>query len=173
MISMINVKCPHCGTEGQINMPPLGAIIVGPCPECESMVAVFCGKVLALEDAIMKQGSLEEKSAHLKYVLQDFIEARIDKLFEAIARQKSQEGEGETSDLAGLVHQDDVDDAVESLFDEADEDIPEFVEPLKPGRELEPQLSAPKISKREFDDFRKIDLNLLDNPDYFRKTFED
>jgi hypothetical protein len=80
MLSLIDVKCPHCHAPGRIVTPPPGSIIVGPCPECSEMVAVFGGKVLALDKDLMQHGTTEDKKRHLLEVLGVFIEGRIERL---------------------------------------------------------------------------------------------
>ena len=75
MLSLIEVQCPHCGARGQIMMPPVGAIIIGPCPQCNELVVVFCGHVLPLEKEIMETGEVEERREHLLHVLTDFLQA--------------------------------------------------------------------------------------------------
>ena len=80
MISLVQVTCPHCGAQGQVLLPPQGMIVVGPCPQCQELVAVFCGKAFALDKDTMLHGSAEEKSEHLMGLLCEFVEDRIDDL---------------------------------------------------------------------------------------------
>lgn len=82
MLSLIDVKCPHCGAQGQIVTPPMGSIIIGPCPECQGTVAIFCGTALALDKEIMLRGKAEEKREHLMEVLGMFLHDRVERLFE-------------------------------------------------------------------------------------------
>jgi len=77
MLSLIEVTCPHCGAKGQIMLPPAGAIIVGPCPECQGLVVVFCGQVLPLKKDIMVDGSTKEKRQHIMTVLTGFLRDRV------------------------------------------------------------------------------------------------
>ena len=77
MLSLIEVTCPHCGAKGQIMLPPAGAIIVGPCPECQGLVVVFCGQVLPLKKDIMVDGSTKEKRQHIMAVLTSFLKDRV------------------------------------------------------------------------------------------------
>lgn len=81
MLPLIEVECPHCHAQGRIVTPPLGSVIVGPCPECSGKVVVFCGKVLALEESVMSSGNPQEKQDHLMEVLGVFIHSRIETLF--------------------------------------------------------------------------------------------
>ena len=80
MLSLIEVECPHCGARGQIMIPPIGAIIIGPCPQCSELVVIFCGHVLALDKETMENGSTEDRREHLMSVLTEFLQDRIAKL---------------------------------------------------------------------------------------------
>jgi len=80
MLSLIEVQCPHCGARGQIMVPPVGAIIIGPCPQCSELVVVFCGHVLALDKEIMENSSTENRREHLLSILTGFLQDRIAKL---------------------------------------------------------------------------------------------
>ena len=154
MLSLIEVKCPHCGAQGQIMLPPLGAIIIGPCPECEGMVVVFCGRVLPLDKEIMLNGGLEEKRDHLMEVLNEFLKDRIERLFEQAAS------------------------APETALDEAEEGLasPDSADPhaTAPDGRRAPfgkNIIVP-ITDDEVQNFVDIDLKLLDNKDYFKAVFE-
>lgn len=146
MLSLVEVKCPHCGAKGQIVMPPLGAIIIGPCPKCEELLIVFCGQVLPLERDVMMGGSSREKHEHLMTVLTGFLEDRV----------------------ADLVRQTTPDEA---MTDETEELELEEDDVTAEEIELADELDTPEISQPEIDQFVKIDLNLLDNKDYFRAVF--
>ncbi len=61
-------------------IPPVGSIVVGPCPQCRELVAVFCGQVLPLDRHVMEHGALEDRQDHLATVLCDFICDRVDAL---------------------------------------------------------------------------------------------
>lgn len=80
MLSLIEVQCPHCGARGQIMVPPIGAIIIGPCPQCSELVVIFCGHVLALDKDIMESGTTDDRREHLMLVLTEFLQDRIAKL---------------------------------------------------------------------------------------------
>lgn len=63
-------------------VPPLGAIIVGPCPECQELVVVFCGHVLPLDKEIMLNGNSDARHEHLMSGIMEFLDERITKLVE-------------------------------------------------------------------------------------------
>jgi len=154
MLSLIEVTCPHCGVQGQILLPPLGAIIVGPCPECGGMVAIYCGRVLPLDQATMESGTQADRRAHLGDVLGTYLRERIDRLF---ADSASGEEEDESASANGF------------LF----EDIEEELAVSDAGR-IVPFGAAPSvpITNEEVDSFKNVDLKLLDNADYFRAVFK-
>ena len=142
MLSLIEVKCPHCGARGQIMLPPIGSIIIGPCPECQELVIVFCGRVLALEKDIMLRGSFDEKREHMMEVLTEFLRERIDKLIveEAEMREKAARGE----------------------------EAPTESEPEQAAAESSARSA---ISQEEMDAFKNMELPLIDDKDAFEKIF--
>lgn len=146
MSFMIEVVCPHCGAHGQVILPPVGTIIVGPCPECLELVVVFCGQVLALDKQTMTQGSVEEKREHLLHVLTDFLRVRLEQMItvEAEADATQPDSATATATQPEVVH---------------------FTPPSPPLNKKAP------ISKSEIDAFASIDLKLLDRRDYFRAVF--
>ena len=151
---MVEVKCPHCGVRGQIMLPPLGAIIVGPCPNCDELVVVFCGRVLPLNKDIMVNGANEEKHEHLKSVLVDFIDDRIEKVVKQL-----------TPEITEGLH---------DYTPENDEYMSgEVTDPEAQALE-EPVLhEAPvTISDNELDRFLQFDLPKIDNKDYFHAIFD-
>lgn len=142
MVSLISVQCPHCGAQGQILLPPVGSIIIGPCPECKELVAVFCGQVLPLDKHIMENADVDEKRSHLLEVLTDFLEDRVGKLM--------------TDD--GAIPED---------YEEYDGPEPDSEEPER----LASKQVAKEISQGEVDQFLDVDLKLLDNQAYFKSVF--
>lgn len=160
MLSLIEVQCPHCGARGQIMMPPVGAIIIGPCPQCNELVVVFCGHVLPLDKQIMESGNLDERREHLLSVLMEFLQDRIGKLMseEAEAAEAAEMDSGETLDepdaaaVGGTVP---ASGGAEALSDEQKR-----------------QGAMTPISQSELERFASIDLKLLDNGAYFKSVFE-
>ena len=152
MLSMIDVKCPHCGACGQIMVPPLGAIIVGPCPQCTEMVMVFCGRTLPLDKGLLTGASSEEKRDHVMDMLTGFLRGRVDELVDQI------------NDSETIMSHDDAcrqdagtpDDLLDgdSVGPDAGDGVHEGV-----------------ISERDLCQFRQIDLKLIDNREYFDSIF--
>ena len=148
MLSLIEVKCPHCGARGQLMLPPLGALIVGPCPECQGLVVVFCGRVLPLEKELMLNGSFSERRDHLMGVLTSFLEARVVQLLKEADSPEEEDMEATPDD--GMPH----------ARNTSGEVYPEK------HRE-----SGEQITEVEMADFVRVDLNLIDNTDYFNAIF--
>ena len=144
MLSLIEVECPHCHAQGRIVTPPLGSIIVGPCPECAGKVVVFCGKVLPLDERIMSSGTVEEKQEHLLEVLGVFIQGRIESLF-------SDRPESDGSRHFGVLGEDE--------------------EPAEAPHPPSVAGAAP-IGEDELTQFIRNDLHKIDDPDYFRSIFK-
>ncbi len=151
MLSLIEVTCPHCGAHGQIMLPPVGTIIVGPCPECQGLVVVFCGHVLALQKETMLHGSKDEKREHMLSVLTEFLRDRISQM---IDEEPARKGESPES----------VEEKEESL-----ESAPVGISPT--GQVAEEAHDRAPISEQEFKTFANVELKLLDNKDYFNSIF--
>ncbi len=81
MIALLKIHCPHCGVAGQILMPPPGAIIIGPCPECNRLVAIFAGEALPLDDEIMNNSAIREKYDHVMEVLSGYLQKQVRQCF--------------------------------------------------------------------------------------------
>lgn len=129
-------------------LPPLGAIIVGPCPNCDELVVVFCGRVLPLNKEVMVNGTPEEKHEHLKSALVDFIDDRIRKVVEQL-----------TPDVTEGLHDYTPEGDEVSAPEEAPADVAMMEEPKR-------------ISDQEVKTFLQFDLPQIDNRDYFRAIFD-
>ncbi len=132
-------------------LPPVGAIIVGPCPECKGLVVVFCGQVLALNKDVMFKGTLEEQKDHLMDVLTHFLQERITELVNEEAQTQQQQ----------------------PVPIETKEPVPENVEPVHLTKQTESatEPSPSGISSEEVESFVNMELKLIDNGDYFKAIF--
>jgi hypothetical protein len=138
-------------------VPQLGAIIVGPCPQCSEMVMVFCGRTLALDRTLLTNATTEEKRQHVLTALTGFLSERVDELVDQINETEtimSHEGLGRQAPVSPL------DDLV-------DEDVEEEAMALL-DYDAE---TGEVISENELCQFRQIDLKLLDNREYFDSIF--
>jgi hypothetical protein len=145
MLSLIDVKCPHCNAQGQIVQPPMGAIILGPCPECQGMVAIFCGVALPLDRDIMMHGKPDEKRDHLMEALNTFLRDRVERIF-------GEQGEQEESNPLEMPK-------------EKEEKSMLSATPLLDSPSVKP------ITQTELESFSKVDLRLIDNKEYFKAVF--
>lgn len=148
MLTLIEVKCPHCGARGQIMLPPLSAIIIGPCPQCEGLVVVFCGQVLPLMKDIMENGTFQAKHDHLMAVLTQFVQERVMQLLQNVAESQEAETAGGSEQELGL----------QKIEDGA----------IAPERAKD---SFSQIAQAEVDQFVKVDLKFIDDKDYFEEVF--
>ena len=149
MLSMVEVKCPHCNVRGQIMLPPLGAIIVGPCPNCDELVVVFCGRVLPLNKETTVNGSSTEKHDHPKSVLVDFMDDRIRKVVDQLTPEVTEGLHDYTPENDDYTPNMDEQPATTTIVDE-----------------------RKSISDNELDKFLRFDLPRIDNKEYFRTVFE-
>lgn len=143
MFSFVEVKCPHCGAQGRIVLPPIGTILIGPCPQCKGMVALFNGTTLPLDNRIITEGTLEEKKRHIVDVFTVFIEEKVEDFFK---KQKSNE--------------------------EQETQTPEDFKPERRSEELTYKIQKKKpITREEVRRFKESEINLLDDPEAFKKFF--
>lgn len=174
MLSFLKVKCPHCGAEGHIVAPPVGAIIVGECPKCAEMVVIFGGEVLPLEKARMTPGSSEAR-LHLMDVIARRLWGRIEQDFS----EESAGGSKEASSPPGT--------APHFLSDgppapEPGAHAPRPERPLPEATRMEKRRPAPEsgggrakgrgpITREEMEHYARVELDLLDDKEFFRATF--
>ena len=122
-------------------------ILVGPCPRCEEMLAIFCGHALPLRKDVMESNSVDQKSEHIIGVLTEFLEKRVAELLDE--QEEDAKTRDETDDVA---HE-----------DSEPSDMPEEVEAEHEDR--------PSIPESEVEEFLTLDLPAIDNKDYFKAVF--
>lgn len=145
MLPVIEVQCPFCKAKGQIMTPPLGSIIVGPCPRCKETVLLFDGTVMALDKDIINSGTPEEKKQHLLETIIDVVAEKVEELVE-------NEGLGLDSESG----------SEEGFGYIEDERIVPSIR----------NSNAPRISPEDVQDFINIDLNLINSKKYFDRIFK-
>jgi hypothetical protein len=124
--------------------PPLGSVIVGPCPSCSETVLVYDGTVMPLDKEIIADGSAEEKKQHLLEAIVDMAAGKIDDMIE-------------NGDIGG---------------ESTEQSSESSKSPRK--KKLMPSVrdkKAPYISREDVSDFINIDLRLIDSKNYFDKAF--
>lgn len=147
MLSFVDVRCPHCGAQGKIVLPPLGTVLIGPCPQCKGMVALFNGTTLPLDSKIILEGTIEEKKKHISEVFSAFIEERVEEFFNPVKKDEEQPLEVEnTADSFKSEHK-----------------VEEY-------NRSKTRKNRP-ITRDEVRRFKESEIDLLDNPEIFRKYF--
>lgn len=147
MSSVIEVQCPHCHAKGQMKIPALASIILAGCPRCEEPVVIFLGRVFPLSEAILLEGSIEDRRDHILDVLTEVLAKGVDELMTQDAL------------VPGV--------AGEPTYEEA-------VEEPSPGSALHDQQQRSTrgpIGQSEIDQFVLSDLDRLDNSEYFNFVF--
>jgi len=125
--------------------PPLGSIIVGPCPRCNEMVLLFDGTVMPLDKDIIANGTPEEKKQHLLETIVDMAASKIDELIDSGELGNHNADERGTHRSNG-----------------------------PRSKRVTPSIqnkNAPYISREDVRDFKNIGLHLIDSKDYFDKVF--
>lgn len=146
-------------------LPPVGAIIVGPCPECHNMVVIFAGKALALDNDIIQNGNATARRDHIMQVLIAFLEERITKL---VAADDRPGGEPPAGSVSNETEQDAQEAGVGSKLEPSAMDSEEEEPKINPFGN---RTTAP-ISRSEVDSFVNVELQLIDDKDYFKAVFE-
>lgn len=146
MLSFIDVRCPHCGAQGKIVLPPLGTVLIGPCPRCKGMVALFNGTTLPLDSKIIMEGTIDEKKKHIVDVFSAFIEEKVEEFFNP---KKEEEPTYEA---------------------ENNPDTFKSEHPIEEYSRKRAQKKKP-ITREEVIRFKESEIDLLDNPEIFRKYF--
>lgn len=153
MLPTIDIHCPHCGANGQVVAPPSGSVLIGSCPACDGMLAVFCGATLPLDRAILQTGAPEARFDHLMAVLGEHLEATVDQIVAQMVTSGDMLGLDASEDDADL----DADlDANEEDDDETDDDELVDLGPITPA---------------EVQRFLNDELPRIDDRNYFQALF--
>ena len=135
-------SCPHCGTPRIVTSKvPRDVVAVMPCPNCRELVVLFRNKAVALSRKIMETGSFEEKKEHIAEIITEFFEPG----------------------MLGLPVTDDTGE------NEAEGFIPGLEEIAAEEQDSDP-VDGP-ISQSEMEEFVRVDLNRIDEINYFNKYF--
>ena len=142
MLSVVEIKCPHCGAVGQVIVPPMGQITIGPCPRCQELVVLFEGRVFALDKEKMIYGTYQEKRKHLLSILTRFLKEQVEELIPS-----------------------------DDEFTGRSAAKPRANRQRKKYRPTVRNQDAGRITKQEIEDFLRIDIPLLSKKDYFEQGF--
>ena len=70
------MNCPHCQSEElQTSKVPNGVVAVMPCPSCSELVVFFQKKVIALDRAIIENGTKDQRKDHLADIIAEFLDS--------------------------------------------------------------------------------------------------
>jgi len=70
------MNCPHCQSEElQTSKVPKGVVAVMPCPSCSELVVFFQKTVVALDRAIIENGTKDERKHHLADIIAEFLDS--------------------------------------------------------------------------------------------------
>ncbi len=139
--------CPHCGNQRLATARvPKDVVVVLPCPSCHEWVVMFRGKAIALSRDVIVNGTFEEKKEHIAEIIAEFLDPG---MFPSSAQ--------ELEDLANgfAKQQEDSEDDAGEDGGQTGGDMPE----------------EHPISQRELEEFVKVELDLIDDPSYFRRHF--
>jgi hypothetical protein len=129
------------------------------------LVVVFCGQVLALKKEMMANSSIKEKREHLLSVLTDFLRQRIvDIITDDVHGEEPSSGGGITPAKAAPK-------ASPQAAPMAAAPKAELTEQTTGSPYVRRGIKTTPISQEEMERFRKDDLRLMDNPDYFKAIF--
>ena len=177
MQPVIEVQCPFCKARGQIVTPPLGAIIVGPCPRCNELVLLFCGAVLPLDKDIILQATPDEKKSHLTDTIMELVVNRIEELVDN-AEGSTDEPLIETDDViaeAVELAEEAVAEAEDAVAEAGAASVPAVTAeaPTESARVPSVATDGPvtAITDQEVQDFLNIDLHLIDRKQHFDRVF--
>jgi hypothetical protein len=144
------VICPHCQKHKIFTSKvPKDMIVVLPCPACNELVVLFQNRVLAVSRKILEHGTFEERKMHFAELIAQFFEQGPS--FEEMAQEAAQEAD---------------EDAEAPRADRM-----EFGELLRRAfhRHGGPVQVGP-ITQEELDQFVRVELRRIDDPDYFKKN---
>ncbi len=143
MLSVVEIKCPHCGAVGQVIVPPMGQITIGPCPRCQELVVLFEGRVFPLDKEKMIYGTSQEKRRHLLSILTRFLKEQVE----------------------DLIPSDEEFPELQTAKRRANK------RPRKKAGPTVRNRDAGRITKQEAQDFVRIDIPLLSKREYFEQAF--
>lgn len=90
------VQCPHCGSSRLVTSPvPKDVVVVLPCPDCHEYVVMYRNKVVALNRAILDQGTREERKAHIADIVEVFLPRGI---FSEAVEEAAQDSDADDAD---------------------------------------------------------------------------
>lgn len=144
---MKHLTCPHCGSSRiGANRVPKDVVVVLPCPVCHELVVIYRNKAAAANREILENGTKEQRKAHIAEIVMEFLDSLV---FRSFPFDGARGGKDR-----------DEHEEVEAEMEETMGDLASHL--------MQPHAS---ISQQEIDRFVKVDLQRIDDPDYFRRHF--
>lgn len=160
MLSFLTMQCPECGSEYTLSIEELNVLVLFKCFECGRHNVYVAGHVLMLDNDIMNEGAEDEKRRHIVETVQLFALDFAGNVLNAVDR------------VINVNMEIDMPQARRSKKKTSTRKRDRATE--MPAGGLCPSVKlkdAPEISFEEVQDFRKIDLNLIDKREFFDKFF--
>ena len=129
------------------------------------MVVIFAGKALPLDNDIILNGNAVARRDHIMQVLVAFLEERIGKL---VAAEDRPGGEPPAGPIGNASSPDEAEPAEEPVVARSEAEAEADAPKINPYGN---RTTAP-ISKSEVDSFVNVELQLIDDRDYFKAVFE-
>lgn len=139
----MDLTCPYCGEKKSIELPGEKSVAIAVCLHCAEVIVIYKQHAIALDRNVLATGSVEEKREHIASMILEF------------AQKES--GSASRNQL------------VENIVDRPECTDERFCMELLDSDRSED--GATPITARELGDFRRIDLNLIDNSTYFDHVF--
>ena len=157
------IRCPHCSASGRVDNETNSPFMMGRCPVCGGYVVYFCGASLPLDDSVIDSHSLTVIRDHILGRIDEFLEERLTDFLQEYAE------EFEIARVPSF-EQEQIDDDDDSHLGD---------EPHEPGSQEQEydveasaeQREADAITDAEVADFLRIDLQLIDQAQYFNRYF--
>jgi hypothetical protein len=138
----MELLCPYCGEKKPVKLPSEKSVAVAVCLSCGEIIVIYKQHAVALDREVLASGSTDEKRQHIAAMIMEFAQKETGQVSEDILPKDLTSGQAEGSN----------DFCMEFLdTDRSTDETP--------------------ISAREIADFRRIDLNLIDNAAYFGHVF--
>jgi len=163
MLSFLNMECPKCGAEYTLSIEELNIMVLFKCFECGQSNLYVAGNILELDSEIIDTGTEQEKKRHIVETAQLFACEFAGNVIENVDRviDVNMETQMETRPLKT-----DRRNKKKRSKRAAEEKIEESL--LLPSVKL---ADAPKITRKEMEDFKRIDLELIDKTEFFNRYF--
>jgi len=114
-----------------------------PCPNCRELVVLFRNKAIALSRRILENGTFEQRKDHIAEIITEFLDPGM-------------LGLPTSGSDSGF----ELDEGAESVAEELDD--------IFGG---DSTAAKGPISEKELEEFVRLDLNRIDEPNYFKKYF--